>query len=173
MSDPARFPSADDQPFVPKGPPLTLPGEAAAVSPDTWYRCKADFLSNNGKTMIPGYLGPRSDWPSNVAFADYIVMYEDIDSACQFQLQEVDEQGWARWLIKKDGYHLDLKSTGWFYRASYYTTRFAVVDGMLLNDYWGGPACADFRGGVVPDGYYVGQDLGEAFRLKNCLLEPV
>lgn len=172
MSDPQRSPSENDQPFVPDGPPLSLPaGVAAEADPDTWYYLKANYLNESGQDVV-GYLCPLGPNPTQ-SFWDYIVMRDYVVGACQFQLQDVDERGWAKWLIKEDGYHLCLKATGWYYRASAYTSRFAIVNGMLYNDYWQGAAGAVYRSLLVSSGYYVGQDLGEREALRNCELVPV
>ena len=104
---------------------------------------------------------------------DYTVMRDDVAAACQFQWQDVDERRWAKWLVKDDRNHLCLKATGWYYRASAYTARFAVVNGLLHNDYWTGPAGAVYRSLLVSSGYYVGQDLGDEATLRNCELVPV
>ena len=171
MSDPQRSPSENDQPFVPDGPPLALPaGVAAEIDLDTWYYLRASYRTESGKD-VTGYLSPLGP-NATQSFWDYIVMREDVAAACQFQLQDVDG-GWAKWLIKDDGNHLSLKATGWYYRASAYATRFAVVNGLLYNDYWQGPAGAVYRSLLVSSGYYVGQDLGDEATLRNCELVPV
>jgi hypothetical protein len=171
MLDTRRSPAENDQPFVPNGPPLALPaGTAVTTDPDAWYSLKAHYLSESGEDLV-GYLSPLGP-NATQSFWDYIVMREDIASACQFQLQDVDARGWAKWLIKDDGYHLCLKATGWYYRASAYTSRFAIVDGKLYNDYWDGPAGAVYRDILVSSGYYVGQDLGDRVALTQCELVP-
>lgn len=172
MADPSRSPSENDQPFTPDGPPLPLPdGVVATADPATWYRLKADYLGESGENRV-GYLSPLGP-NATQSFWDYIVMLDNPDAACQFQLQDVDGRGWAKWLIKEDGNHLCLKATGWYYRASAYTARFAVVGGKLYNDYWSGPAGAVYRSFLVSSGYYVGQDLGDRVTLTNCELVPV
>jgi hypothetical protein len=170
MADPSRSPSENDQPFTPDGAPLPLPdGVVEAPSPDTWYYLKANYLNESGEDVV-GYLSPLGS-NATQSFWDYIVM-GGIGGACQFQLQDVDGRGWAKWLIKEDGNHLCLKATGWYYRASAYTSRFAIVDGKLYNDYWRGPAGAVYRSILVSSGYYVGQDLGDRVTLTNCELVP-
>jgi hypothetical protein len=169
MLDTQRSPSENDQPFVPEGPSLALPtGTALSADADAWYCLKANFLNESGESRV-GYLSPLGP-NATESFWDYIVMREGIAAACNFQLQDVDSRGWAKWLIKEDGNHLCLKATGWYYRASAYTSRFAVVDGKLYNDYWDGPAGAVYRSALVSSGYYVGQDLGDGVTLTNCQL---
>jgi hypothetical protein len=172
MLDPKRSPSEDDQSFVPQGEPRPLPaGMAVTIDPDTWYYFRAHYLSESGQDLV-GYFCPLG---SNAAesFWDYIVMRPDTKGACQFKLEDTDGRGWSNWLIKADGNHLCLKATGWFYRASAYTTRFAILDGELHNDYWSGPAGSSYRSTLVSSGYYVGQDLGDEATLTNCELVPV
>lgn len=172
MLDPQRAPSENDQPFVPQGVPKPLPsGTVATADADTWYYLRAHYLSESGQDLV-GYFAPVGSNRST-SFWDYIFMRSSSQGACQFKLEDTDGRGWSNWLIKADGNHLCLKATGWFYRASYYTTRFAIVDGKLYNDYWDGPAGAVYRSVLVSSGYYVGQDLGEHVALTGCELIPV
>jgi hypothetical protein len=96
-----------------------------------------------------------------------------IGGACQFKLEDTDGRGWSKWLIKADVYHPCLKATGWFYRASWYTSKFAIIDGKLYNDYWRGPAGSQYHSFLVSAGYYVGQDIGDHQVLTNCELVAV
>src|SRR5262249_11047378 len=141
-----------------------------AVDPDTWYHFRAHYLSESGQDLV-GYLCPLGSNPSE-SFWDYIVMRPDVAGACEFKLEDT-ERGWSKWLIKADGNHLCLTATGWYYRASACTARFAIIDGELYNDYWKGPAGAVYRSVLVSSGYYVGQDLGDRATLTRCELVPV
>ncbi len=172
MLDPQRSPSEDDRPLVLEGEPLPLPaGTVAAADADSWYYLRARYLSESGQELV-GYLCPLGP-NATQSFWDYIVMRPDVAGACQFKLEDTDDRGWSKWLIKEDGNHLCLKATGWYYRASAYTARFAIIDGELHNDYWRGPAGAVYRSFLVSSGYYVGQDLGDRATLTDCALVAV
>lgn len=172
MLDPTRSPAENDQAFVPQGEPQPLPaGTLATAAPDTWHYLRAHYLSESGQDLV-GYFCPVGANPST-SFWDYIVMRPSVQGACEFKLEDTDGRGWSNWLIRADGNHLSLKATGWYYRASAYTTRFAIINGELHNDYWNGPAGAVYRSVLVSAGYYVGQDLGDRATLTGCELVPV
>ncbi len=172
MLDPQRSPSENDQPLVPQGEPRPLPaGTVTTADPNTWYNLRAYYRYENGQDAV-GYFAPLSGDPVN-SFWDYVVMRDDVNAACQFKLVDTDSRGWSKWLIKADGNYLCLKATGWYYRASAYTARFAIINGQLHNDYWDGPAGSVYRSFLVSNGYYVGQDLGDRATLRQCELVPV
>ncbi|GAA0258508.1 hypothetical protein GCM10010492_69340 [Saccharothrix mutabilis subsp. mutabilis] len=172
MSDQQRSPSEHDRPFIPEGEPLDPPaGQLTVVDADTWYYFRAQFLTQDGTNAF-GYFHPVGPNPST-SFWDYICMRTWLENACQFKLEDTDQRGWSKWLIRADGNHLALKATFWYYRASAYTARFAIVDGLLYNDYKGGPAGAVWDETLVTPAYYVGQDLGDRVNLTQCQLVPV
>ncbi len=151
-------------------PYLCLPGLWSSPTP-TAGTTRAHYLSESGQDLV-GYFCPLGPNATQSCW-DYIVMRPDVAGACQFKLEDTDGRGWSNWLIKVDGNHLSLKATGWYYRASAYTTRFAIIGGELHNDYWQGPAGSVYRSILVSSGYYVGQDLGDRATLTNCELVPV
>lgn len=166
-ANPGDGPSLNDQPFVSSGPPRELPaGKAFKADPDTWYHLKVHFKDRHGK-FVDSFLYPLGQNPST-SFWDYMAFNSpDGLQPAKFKLHQRPD-GWADWEMD-DGNYLSIKATGWFYRASHYRTGCLVVDGMLYNNYWSGPAGYAYRDVLVPAAYYVGMDLP----VFTCELVPV
>jgi hypothetical protein len=162
----------DDQPPVPGSEPIVLPeGTRPKLDPNLWYRLKARYMDYNGNDQC-GYLGPVGY--DNGTWADYMIMVKNEAHASQFKMEELDSDGWAVWRVKASNWCLCVKSSDYFYQASYYRIKFAVINGMLYNNYYNGAAGADYSQSVgVPAGYYVRLDLPVQQLLTECELEPV
>jgi hypothetical protein len=172
---PPPDPSLDDKPLLRSGNPNPLPaGEVFIADPNSWYRLKANYINDKGKT-VTGYANPRGENAAKGGwFWDYVIFSPSSNGALRFKLSQ-DKQGWSRWEIHDDaansGYHLDCKATGWLYRASAYNTGFRVVDNKLYCNYWDGPVGSRHHrwGSLDEDHDYLGMDLP----VFTCVLEKV
>jgi hypothetical protein len=166
-------PSLDDKPLEFSGAPNRLPsGSALITDPNSWYRLRATYVNDSGKT-VSGCAYPVGV-NAATSFYDYVVFREASNGALQFKLSAPDKAGYSRWTIRDDdansGYHLDCKATGWLHRASAYDTKFRIVDKkMYMNYRWSGPLGSEYRSFLVSSGQYLGANLPEF----TCELELV
>jgi hypothetical protein len=172
MTDPimALSPSADDPPFGDDFVAQEAPA-ASGFNPDPnkYYYLSADYRTWDGQ-QFRGYLESIGGNPAT-AFWDYIEMSRDTSNACQLKFKKYPGQPWYSATVKEDGYTLDLKATGWLYRASGYNGGFMISDGRLYTNRWAGPMGYANSYGLMPDTYFVGA--GNMASLENCRIEEV
>lgn len=158
MSERILHPAKDDSPFIPTGKPNQLPaGEAFKADPNVWYQLKVLYTDRNGKSAS-SFIYPLGKNPAT-SFWDYMAFNSpDGLPPAKFKVHPPKDNGFSEWELD-DGNYLCLKATGWVYRASLYRIGWAVLDGHLFNDYWGGPTGYQYDDVLVPKAYYIGMKL--------------
>ena len=166
----APSPSADDLPFGDDFVAQAAPADSDFnPDPNKYYYLTADYRTRSG-TKHKGYLAPIGGNPAD-AFWDYIEIAKYIQGACQLKFKQYPGQPWYSATVRKDGYTLDIKLTGWLYRASAYNGGFMIADGHLFTNRWAGPMGYANSYGLMPDTYFVG--CGDMASLENCRIEEV
>lgn len=166
MADEERPLSADDLPFVPTGEPRSLPaGEAFKADPNIWYHLKVHYTDNKGNPVV-GLMYPLShSWPT--AFWQYQVLRDlnpVVIKPSKIKVHAPDSTGWSKWELD-DGKWLSITKSGWIWRSGegdakgWQIMKDAKGNSRLYNNYWGGEAGFDWRGGAVPDACYMGMEL--------------
>jgi hypothetical protein len=163
-------PSEDDRPFGDDFIAQPAPADSSFNPDPTKYYClAADYRTRDGD-LNRGYLTSIGGNPAT-AFWDYIKISEDISYADRLKFKQYSGQPWYSATVKEDGYTLDLKATGWLYRASGYNGGFMISDGRLYTNRWAGPMGYANSYGLMPDTYFVGA--GNMASLENCRIVEV
>ena len=147
---------------------LALPsGAIAQIQDGNLYTIKVHY-TENGK-VHEGYLRP---WGANAAtmFWDNVALDSSYGGGpIKFRPQSIPGSDYKK-LQCDDGYWLSLRN-GWAYRSfEGNALGWQIVEGKILNDYWGGPLCEDLKG-PFPEGRFTGMKL--PFVLHDCSFELV
>ncbi|WP_339471635.1 MULTISPECIES: hypothetical protein [unclassified Pseudomonas] len=163
MSD-TLTPAADDQPFVPDGPPLTSRGGSQSPPDDEWLNLELEYIDDDGKVRKGHayFVGTNPTW----SFYDYISATASNGPKAKFK--KVSNDGNFLVLETQDGNYLSCRAAPrwWVYRSSAYPLGWEIVDGKLYTNYHDGAVGTVHQRNGAPDAYYLRVNGGNT--LTNC-----